>query len=420
MSINQIFRLWVIFLFAILLLGGSTMPPGDEIERVRAFTRVIEFDYVGWTINAIGTKLGQAVLGTERYLQLKDQRMVISEYLDLIRRIQEIEAQLYDIHADPSTLDPIEVSQALRLEQENNHFSRKQMEPLAESILQSQIGSVIVNLNLDLGGQPIPPLLYHTTPPPAALIVSPKDEIRQIANISIDPGLPVDEQEMLEDKVDNALTVSTLVVPIGGVGIYPTMVMQTTDLNWLTEVVAHEWVHNFLTLRPLGINFMTSPDLRTMNETTAAIAGKEIGRAVMERYYPELVPPEPTPEPETVPQESEPDSPKAFDFRAEMRQTREVTDRLLAEGKIEQAEIYMELRRRYFWDFGYHIRKLNQAYFAFHGAYADQPGGAAGEDPVGTAVRTLREQSTSLADFLNQISWMWSVEQLNEAVSNGG
>jgi hypothetical protein len=65
---------------------------------------------------------------------------------------------------------------------------------------------------------------------------------------------------------------------------------------------------------------------------------------------------------------------------------------------------------------GYLIRKLNQAYFAFYGAYADTPGGAAGEDPVGPAVRALRQQSASLADFLNRISWMTSFDQLQAAV----
>jgi hypothetical protein len=62
------------------------------------------------------------------------------------------------------------------------------------------------------------------------------------------------------------------------------------------------------------------------------------------------------------------------------------------------------------------LRKINQAYFAFFGAYADSPGGAAGEDPVGPAVRILREQSDSLADFVNTISWMTSFEQLQKAI----
>jgi hypothetical protein len=193
------------------------------------------------------------------------------------------------------------------------------------------------------------------------------------------------------------------------------MVMETTDINGLAEVVAHEWVHNYLTLRPLGISYMNSPDLRTMNETVASIAGKELGRAVIEQYYPEYLPPE-TPMEVANEESNQPAPPPVFDFRAEMHKTRLEADRLLAEGKIDEAESYMELRRRFLWDNGYHIRKLNQAYFAFYGAYADQPGGAAGEDPVGAAVRLLRDQSTSLADFLNRMSWMWNYKQLQKAV----
>ncbi|MBI3152973.1 MAG: hypothetical protein HYZ21_12620, partial [Chloroflexi bacterium] len=106
-----------------------------------------------------------------------------------------------------------------------------------------------------------------------------------------------------------------------------------------------------------------------------------------------------------------------FDFRAQMHETRITVDALLAEGKIEEAETYMEERRLVFLQNGYLLRKINQAYFAFYGAYADAPGGAAGEDPVGPAVRALREQSASLADFVKAMSWMWSFEQLQKAVN---
>jgi len=60
---------------------------------------------------------------------------------------------------------------------------------------------------------------------------------------------------------------------------------------------------------------------------------------------------------------------------------------------------------------------LNQAYFAFYGAYAEQPLGAAGNDPVGPAVRALRSQSASLADFVHQIAWMTSFEQLQKSIN---
>jgi hypothetical protein len=194
------------------------------------------------------------------------------------------------------------------------------------------------------------------------------------------------------------------------------MVMQTSDLNWLSEVIAHEWIHNYLTLRPLGISYLNSPELRTMNETAAAIAGKEIGWAVIERYYPELLPPPPEAEEAPSPPQST-QQPPAFDFRKEMHETRLMVDQLLSYGLIEDAERIMEERRQFFWENGYRIRKLNQAYFAFHGAYADEPGGAAGTDPVGEAVRSLRANSPTLADFIGQIAWMSTFEQLQRAVA---
>ena len=46
---------------------------------------------------------------------------------------------------------------------------------------------------------------------------------------------------------------------------------------------------------------------------------------------------------------------------------------LLAQGKIEEAEAYMEERRRFLAANGHFIRKINQAFFAFHGSYATSP-----------------------------------------------
>jgi hypothetical protein len=197
------------------------------------------------------------------------------------------------------------------------------------------------------------------------------------------------------------------------------MVMRTSDLRWLVEVVAHEWTHNFLTLRPLGIRYDTTPELRTMNETTASISGKEIGQRIIEKYYPEMIAqnqpaiglinhPGRRPDPG--------DFRQPFDYRKEMHETRVTVDQFLSEGKIEEAENYMETRRQIFWENGYTLRKLNQAYFAFYGAYADIPGGAAGEDPVGPAVRALRERSDSLSEFLYRIAWMTSFDDLKAAI----
>jgi hypothetical protein len=188
--------------------------------------------------------------------------------------------------------------------------------------------------------------------------------------------------------------------------------MRSSNLPWIVDTIAHEWTHNYLTIRPLGLNYDTSPELRTMNETTASISGNEISHLVLQRYYPEYL--SKLEDGQKLASLKWPD--ETFDFRAEMHTTRVHVDELLAAGKTTEAEQYMEERRIVFVDHGYEIRKLNQAYFAFYGAYADSPGGAAGEDPVGPAVRKLREQSASLADFLRTIGKMNSFEDLQKAI----
>ena len=301
MIFRRTFRLTFVVLLLVILLNASDFAIFDPSQRVREFTRALEFDYVNWTLQALVTKLSQGALSASRYLPEAAQKQVVLDYLDLVRQMQSAEASLNQIYSDPNVVDKEAASLELRQQIQRFHRRSDLLEPLAEEILENQVSQIAAELGLALGGQILPPVLYHTTQPPDALIVSPRDTIRQEANISLTPELSVDQFQELEEKVDAALDVSSLVVGIGGVGLYPTMVMRTTDPNWLAEVVAHEWIHNYLTLRPLGITYANNPELRTMNETVAAIAGKEIGRAVIERFYPQFLPPPPseaTPTPE--------------------------------------------------------------------------------------------------------------------------
>jgi len=417
--IIRVFDLIIYVLLGILLLTASNPIAGKPVERARAFTRQIEFDYVRWSVNAAMLKLQSSVLGLPSYLTHEDRRQVVMQHLYLTERILQAEAQLNNIYADPNITDKEAASAHLRGELDDMYKRHAQLTPLAEATLQAQVGTVLAELDLTSGGQPVPPVLYHSSPVPMGLIISPRDHIQQLTNISLQPNLSINQQVPLEEQVDVALNVSSLVVPIGGVGVYPTMVMRTTSLPWQLDTIAHEWTHNFLTLRPLGALYDLTPQLRTMNETTASIVGNEVGSLVLQQYYPELADAaDPSIQLASVqPASSRPDGEAPpFDFRAEMHTTRVTADEMLAEGKIEEAEAYMEARRGIFWENGYTIRKLNQAYFAFYGAYADVPGGAAGADPVGPAVRELRAQSASLAEFVNRISWMTSFAQLQAAI----
>ena len=409
------------FAMMIAATGDAPRLTGTS-DRVRSFTRTIEFDYPNWVWSAAWTKLEQGALGLPYLFDRGTNKEIVIDYLRTTSDLMQAESQVEQIYANPEIIDKESNSAFLRSQRDDLIARQRSIAPLAEATLQSQVTDALAELGLTTIGQPVPPVLYHTSSTPLALIVSDRSVIKQIANISVLPTLTLDDQIRLEDEVAESLDVSTLVVPIGGVGVYPTMVMETTDLRWTLDTIAHEWIHNYLNLRPLGLNYSTTPELRTMNETTASIAGNEVGTYVIQKYYPEMLASGSKPNPELV-SFHEPflpwnarDDLAAFDFRAEMHETRVTADQMLADGKIEEAETYMEQRRQIFWENGYLLRKLNQAYFAFHGAYADAPGGAAGEDPVGPAVRKLREQSASLADFINRISWMTSFEQLQQAI----
>ncbi|KAA3642992.1 MAG: hypothetical protein DWQ07_20940 [Chloroflexi bacterium] len=412
----HLLRNWLWVFAFILLLGPSAQPPTDSFERIRAYTRQIEFDYIDWGLRALGLKIGQAALGVETYISEDDSHTIVMDYLDMVARIQQAEGDLRRIYTDPNVEDVEAATADLGAELDDLYAQRQRLGPLAEAVFQSQLSATVSDLGFTPGGQPLPPVLYRSTPLPWALVVSPREVIQQEANISLQVELNVEDHVVLEGDIEAGLDMSALVVPVGGIGFYPTMIAQTTNLNWMSEVVAHEWIHNFLTLRPLGVLYTQSPELRTINETVASIAGKEIGGQLLLRYYPEFyVPPPPPSPPQTGNDEAPPGpppEPPAFDFRAEMRETRETADELLLEGRIEEAEEYMEARRLIFWENGYQIRKLNQAYFAFYGAYADQPGGAAGEDPIGEAVRQVWADSNSVFDFVNSMSWVTSVDGL--------
>lgn len=404
--------LYAIF-FAGLLGGSSLLISTNPSETARRYTRSVEFDYVSWTLEALSVKLNQAALDTPFYFSETARHQIVVDYLHLMEYILSSENRLNLMYTDPQVHNPAAASLNLRAGLTRLYARQRQLAPLAEAVLQEQISATLADLGLTTGGQPLPPVLFHITPLPYNLVISPRDKIQQDATISLLPDLSVDQQITLENRVDSGLNVSSLVVPVGGIGSYPTMVMRTTALDWLSDTIAHEWTHNWLTLRPLGLNYDTTPELRTMNETTASIAGHEIAMLVLKRYYPELA------AGYAIQAVSLPLSPALadFNFNTEMHITRVHVDELLAQNKITEAETYMEQRRQFFWQNGYAIRKLNQAYFAFYGAYADTPGGPAGEDPVGPAVRALRGQSATLTDFLKTIAQMDSFQQLQAAVS---
>jgi hypothetical protein len=263
---------------------------------------------------------------------------------------------------------------------------------------------------------PFPPLNFRLARPPSVLIVSPRERIESIREVMLLPEVDLEAADALEDEVDQ-LGVSSLVVELGGFGAtYPTFVADDASLRWTIATVAEEWLHQYLTFTPLGFAYLLDAlgikrdyEVATINETVAGMVTDEVADLVYRTHY---VPNEPpSPAPATPP--SEPETPERFDYNREMRQTRLTVDDLLAKGQLKEAEQFMEERRQYLASHGYYIRKLNQAYFAFYGTYADEPTSVS---PIGVELRELRSRSSSVHDFLNRAARMTSRRDLQASV----
>ena len=416
-SLKWAIRRWILaLLVAALLLGlaAEGPPPAKLDTRVRRLLVGERFDFARWEMEALLGKLAHLLIAPQRYMREQTRHDFFLVYLQLVSEIQRLEWEIERAYTDPQVKDPEAATLEWRAQLARLREMETTCQPLAEAILEEQTACALVDEGFGVLGQEFPPVLSHFTPLPLMLIVSPRDHIEDIFDLSLRHGLDVPHQVVIEVQVDTSFGVSSLVTGIGGMAAYPAMLLESSSLDWVADVTAHEWAHHYLTPRPLGWNYDTSPEARTINETVASIVGREAGRRMVARYYPEFLPPEPASE--KVEEEPSPSEPPAFDFRAEMRQTRIWVDALLAQGKIEEAEVYMEERRQEFVAHGYAIRKLNQAYFAFHGAYAGEPG-AAGADPIGPAVQDLRARSPNLHTFVARVARVTTLAELRALLS---
>lgn len=396
----------------ILLISTAGITTGQSLDSIRNLTRWDEFNFSSWVISSLFERASAAALKLEKFISDEKQSEIVLSYFDQISIVESLEEELETRSFNPDSSVSDQVNSQIYKEFRVEKGKMTRMARLAESILQNQAERSLVQLGFGVGGQVLPPLLFKVTDLPLNLIISPREEIRTLKSISLKSGMDPLEKDALENAIYEELDLSALVEPVGGIGAYPTMVMRTRDINWLTEIISHEWTHNYLTFFPLGIRYFENNQIMSINETTANLSGKEIGQRIMINFYPEYLRlyTLPVREPSTV--LAEPQEEK-FDYRAQMRETRVTVDHLLSKGRVDQAEDYMEMRREFFWQNGYRLRKINQAYFAFYGSYNDTPGGgAAGNDPVGPAVQELRARSRNLKVFIDQVKTVRSFDEL--------
>ena len=296
---------------------------------------------------------------------------------------------------------------------------RGDLEARVEDIIEGRVTSVLEEQNLALEpplfsdlGLIFPPVDFEIDPPPRVLAVSPRDRIELDESYLLTPGLSSETALAIEAGVESDdPEVSALVVTTGGVATYPSVVREGRSYERVVDTVFHEWLHQYLIFFPLGRTYIKGGESRTLNESVANIAGSELARLYFDKYgplEPEAAPPTPGPSLTPPPTPSAVDEP--FDFGAEMRALRLDVEELLADGRIEEAEALMERKRDEFEAKGRYIRRLNQAYFAFYGFYADTP---ASIDPIGPKLAALLERAGSPGEFVRQAAGITSQSELD-------
>lgn len=314
----------------------------------------------------------------------------------------DLRAQITDLERDSE----VENAAQIRLLKQR----RRDMQPDVEETMESEISSILAEEGFSSRiGVIFPPVDVVYAASPGALITSPRDRIVQIDSTLLKPGLSSSIRGEIEDLIFREEDVSALVVSTGGVATYPSVVTDSITLHDALIITAHEWLHHWFFFQPLGQNFWKNGDMTTINETAASIGGEIIGDRAFTSMTGEVV----TRELDSPVDDPDPD---AFDFNAELRETRLTTEDMLASGQIVEAESYMADRRQFLEDNGYFIRKLNQAFFAFHGSYAT---GAGSVSPIGDQLEELSAESDSLEEFLKTVGEFDRVSDLADYLGVG-
>ncbi len=392
-------RLLLFVSLIFILTAASVAPQSDLLVQVNRLTAGERFDFVDWISLAAANEIERRIWPPASPASEAEQRAVVETYIrqeDDIRRLEQAINKIYasaGSQAGRRAAEPEQEIAALKAQQ-------AKLLPQVETIISRQIETILRSEGFGLGGQVLPPVAFRLVDAPTSLILSPRDKIERKHFVGLSPGLDPAERTRIEDALQQRGDISAYVTDVGGLGSYPTMVVGSAWLPWLIDTTAHEWVHNYLYTFPTNIawGYGSSHQLTTLNETTASLVGQEVSRKVIERFYPDWVNKLPPLDEHGQPQPDEPS-----EFQLAMRTIRQHVDELLAAGKIDQAETYMESERQKLVSKGYNLRRLNQAYFAFHGSYALSPGSI---DPTGPQLRQLRARAAGLKAFLDRVGWL--------------
>jgi len=335
---------------------------------------------------------GNAPTHSERYL-------IVQEYLQLSRKLEKESSRVENALLAKGLTEPANITKMIDEDLAELIFQKKVLRNRAEEAVEAAVSEAARQNELGLPfGILFPPTDFRLEDPPLILISSPRHKIVMEGSHLIKNDINFRDRFMIESKAESDGKTSALVDNLSGLGTYPAFVSDKYDLRYLMRTAAHEWLHNYWIFHPLGRNMWSSSDMYTLNETAANIAGNELGDQAFEFLGGDLS------EYEYKYSKSETANPHLTRI---LRETRTEAEKILETGDVEVAEDYMEKQRWKLRLGGYSIRKINQAYFAFRGNYADGPSSI---NPIGPELDEFREYFDNVGSFIQTIQGVKSYE----------
>ena len=400
-------------LLPLLLVFGAASDT-FTLNPVQRVALPYRYSITGWEIRNFPDKwrhmLDTLIWGVEK--SDEEKRDDLYRYFDLGRELLIAEDALNRAMSAPNAGGVTELQQ----EVERIVGERAALRDGVEETIESTLSTAIRESGLSPWERFVfPPVDIRLAGPPVLLLTSPRDRIARQHEALMEPDVSLVVRERLEDTLMDEHNVAAISFQVGGLAAYPASVLDTIPLADTLRASAHEWMHHYMAFRPLGQKMFTSAEMVTLNETLADIVGREIGNRAGELLPERSAPPPRENAPVPAPESGLHGRDEHFGFNEEMRETRLRVDDLLAVGKVEEAEAYMEERRQFFVKNGYPIRRLNQAYFAFHGTYAES---AASSSPIAGQLHRFRELSPDLRTFVLRMADISSYPQFLERLKD--
>ena len=397
----------VLILMIMLMIAFRTdtlwLNPAQQVSIGQSYS------LVAWEMGNLLDKWAHRI-STLVYSNSVDQRKLLQEYFDLQAKINSEIENRDDMASEKANTSSYGGDFSIdELILERNSYNND-----VEEALEGAISWAVNETGLGWMFQAVfPPVDIRLTRTPYLLVASPRDSIFRKYEVLLRPDTGLDERIRMEDALQTQYDLSAVTIQIGGLAAYPALVAHNSQLLGVLDTAAHEWVHHYMFFRPLGQAMFSSERMVTINETTADIIGHHLAGQAYEIITNKRT--DPILDNISRMSTERTSRKEAFDFNEEMRETRLHVDDLLLSGEVEAAEVYMEQRRTEFVQNGYHIRKLNQAYFAFYGSYAES---SASSSSVGDQLNRMLELTPDFKTFVEKVAGVSSYDQFLSILSD--